>query len=125
MIIRDGSLLIGISKARFSYSRSNEAALRGESLKPMLEKVRSRHFLSDSERESVQADRDRLITLRDRAKKAMEGATLSLAQRESCKKAVPILESKIKKLKEKLLADRLLRDCDDYAIPKHYQDRPR
>jgi hypothetical protein len=91
----------------------------------MLEKVRSRHFLSDSERESVQADLDRLITLRDRAKKAMEGATLSLAQRESCKKAVPVLESKIKKLNEKLLADRLLRDCDDYSIPKHYQDRPR
>ena len=45
--------------------------------------------MSDGERESVQADLDRLITLRDKARKAMEGATLSLAQRESCKKAYP------------------------------------
>lgn len=81
--------------------------------------------MSDGERESVQADLDRLITLRDKARKAMEGATLSLAQRESCKKAIPVLECRIKKLNEKLLADRLLRHCDEYAIPKHYQDRPR
>jgi len=55
----------------------------------------------------------------------MEGATLSLAQRESCKKAIPVLEEKIKRFNEKLMADRLLRNCDECNIPRHYQDRPR
>ena len=55
----------------------------------MFEKVKSRYTLSDDERESARADLDRLTALRDRARKAMEGATLSLVQRESCRKAVP------------------------------------
>jgi hypothetical protein len=91
----------------------------------MLEKIMSRYVLSDDERESVQADLERLTALRDRAKSATEGATLSLAQRESCKKSVPVLEEKIKRLNEKLMADRLLRNCDECNIPRHYQDRPR
>lgn len=85
----------------------------------------SRYTLSDDERESVRADLDRLIALSDRARKAMEGATLSLVQRESCKKALPVLEEKLKRLNEKLMADRLLRNCDECNIPRHYQDRPR
>lgn len=85
----------------------------------------SRYTLSDDERESVQADLKRLTALRDRTRSAMEGASLSLAQRESCKKFVPVLEEKIKRLNEKLMADRLLRNCDECNIPRHYQDRPR
>lgn len=51
----------------------------------------SRYALSDDERESARADLDRLTALRDRARKAMEGATPSLVQRESCKTAVPVV----------------------------------
>jgi hypothetical protein len=36
-----------------------------------------------------------------------------------------VLDGKIKMLNEKLIADRLLRDCDECNIPKHYQDRSR
>ena len=58
-------------------------------------------------------------------KKALTGASLKPAQRESCKKALPALEDKIKTLNEKLIADRLLRDFDEYNILEHFQDRPR
>jgi hypothetical protein len=47
---------------------------------------------SDEEREAVQADLDR----RDQENHAMKGESLSLAQCESCKKAVPIPEAKSK-----------------------------
>lgn len=50
----------------------------------------SRYTLSDDERKSTRADLDSLTALRGRARKAMEGATLSLVQRESCEKAVPV-----------------------------------
>jgi hypothetical protein len=91
----------------------------------MFEKIMNRYLLSDDERVSVQSDLDKLVVLLKRARTALEGATLSLAQRESCKKAVPVLEEKIKRLNEKLMADRLLRNCDECNIPRHFQDRPR
>ena len=92
---------------------------------PRLQKVMTKYILSADERDAIQADLNRLIALRDNARKALKGASLKLEQRESCKKALPALEGKIKMLSEKLIAARLLRDCNEYNIPKHYQDRPR
>jgi uncharacterized circularly permuted ATP-grasp superfamily protein len=88
-------------------------------------KAMIRHILSEEERTAIQADHDKLIVLRDRARKALKGASMNLSQRETCKKALPAIEEKIGKLKERLMADQLLRNCDEYNIPKHYQDRPR
>ncbi len=81
--------------------------------------------LSDEEREAVQAEMDRLTGMRDKARNALKGGLLSLSQRENLKKALPALEMKIKGLNEKLIADRLLRNCDDYTIPRHFQDHRR
>lgn len=51
--------------------------------------------MSDEEREAVRADLARLVVHRDQANNAMKGESLSLAQRESCRKAAPIPEEKI------------------------------
>ena len=51
--------------------------------------------MSDEEREAVRADLARLFVHRDQANNAMKGESLSLAQRESCRKAAPIPEEKI------------------------------
>jgi hypothetical protein len=102
-----------------------QALRMGEVVNSKLQKVITKYLLSDSERESIQADLNRLMALRDNAHKALKGASLNCARRESCKKALPALEDKIKTLNEKLIADRLLRDCDECNIPKHFQDRPR
>ena len=90
-----------------------------------MQKVMTMYLLSDGDRDAIHADLNRLVALRENARKALKGASLNLAQRESCKRALPALEDKIKTLNEKLTADRLLRDCDECNIPKHYQDRPR
>ena len=91
----------------------------GEVVNPKLQKVMTKYLLSDSERDEIRAYLNRLIALRDNTHKALKGASLNLAQREYCKKALPSLEDKIKTLNEKLIADRLLRDCDECKIPKH------
>ena len=94
-------------------------------MNPKLEKVMTKYILSADERDVIQADLNRLIALRDNVHKALKSASLKHEQRESCRKALPALGGKIKMLNEKLIADRLLRDCDECNIPKHYQDRPR
>jgi hypothetical protein len=83
------------------------------------------YILTANERDVIQADLNRLKALRDNTHKALKGASLKHEQRESCRKALPVLDGKIKMLNEKLIADRLLRDCDECNIPKHYQDRSR
>ncbi len=83
------------------------------------------HMLTEEDRKAVKVELDRLSLLKDNAKKALEGGLLNSSQREACKKALPSIEKKIRELRERLIADRLLRDCDEYNIPKHYQDRPR
>jgi hypothetical protein len=73
----------------------------------------TKYLLSDIERDAIRADLNRLTVLRDNAHKALKGASRNLMQRESCRKALPALEDKIKTLNEKLIADSLLRDCDE------------
>lgn len=63
--------------------------------KPFQRKIINRHPMSDEEREAVRADLARLVVHRDQANNAMKGESLSLAQRESCRKAAPIPEEKI------------------------------
>ncbi len=84
----------------------------------------TKYNLSENERVAMQAECNRLVELRDKTRNALGGALLNPSQREACKKALPVLEHKVKLLNEKLIADRLLRDCDECKIPKHYQDRP-
>jgi len=83
------------------------------------------HLLSDDECEAVHADLCKLVTLKNQVKNAMRGASLRLAQRESCEKAAFIPEEKIKKLNEKLMVASMLRDCDQCNILRHYHKRPR
>ena len=60
----------------------------GEVVNPKLQKVMTKYLLSDSERDTIQADLNRLIPLRDNAHKAIKDASLNCAQRGSCKKAL-------------------------------------
>ena len=85
----------------------------------------TKYNLSESERNAIQDEYNRLAALRDKTRAALKGASLNPAQREACRKALPALEGKIGLLNQRLIADRLLRDCDECNIPRHYQDRPR
>ncbi len=84
----------------------------------------TKYNLSENERVAMQAECNRLVELRDTTRNAIDRRIAESFTTRGLQKSPAVLENKVKLLNEKLIADRLLRDCDECKIPKHYQDRP-
>ena len=87
----------------------------------------SQYVLEADELREKKKELLRLGGTRDRIVKALKSAILKPDQREQFKKALPIYEARIRKLREQIIANDLLGNLnpDQVNIPTHYQDRKR
>lgn len=87
----------------------------------------SRYLLDPDELREKRKELLRLGGTRDQIAKALKSAILKTDQREQFKKALPIYEAKIRKVRDQIIANDLLGNLnpDEINIPTHYQDRKR
>ena len=87
----------------------------------------SRYVLDPDELLEKKKEILRLGGTRDQIVKALKSAILKPEQREQFKRALPLYEAKIRKLRDQIIANDLLGNLnpDEINIPKHFQDRER